>query len=99
MSISYKLEPYDINKLKRKEKRKAPHKYARRDVVSIIEEFMVSGYDCCRVCFCENDRKAHFECTILRRSVKTNGYDNSVKVVLRGEGVYLVKKDKWEEKK
>ena len=97
MSILYKLEPYDIKELKRKEKRTKPNGHVKRDVTAIVEEFLVSEHDCCRVCICDNDRKAHIECTILRRTVKLGGYDENIKVVLRGESVYLVKKSKWEE--
>ena len=97
MSVPYKLEPCDINEVKHIEYRKSSKGCIRRDINATIEDFITSGHDCCRVCIAEDDRKAHFECTVLRRSVKLFNYDN-VKVVLRGECVYLVKKDKWEEK-
>ena len=96
MSVPYRLEPHDIRELKTRAKRTTPNRHVNRDVIRIIEEFVESGYDCCRVCFCDTDRQAHIECTILRRSVKLGNYDN-VKVVLRKSEVYLVKKDKWEE--
>lgn len=96
MSVMYKLEPYDIEELKRRGKRKNKNRYVKRDVEAIVEEFAASEHDCCRVCLCDNDRKAHIECTILRRTVNIFNYDN-IKVVLRGEGVYLVKKSKWEQ--
>lgn len=95
MSVAYKLEPFDINTLKEIDKRKKPGKYIRRHVIEIIDEFVAGNYDCCKVCSCENDRKAHVEVTVLRRSVKSSGHNN-VKVVLRGNNVYLVKKDRWE---
>ena len=97
MSVLYKLEPHDIRELKTRAKRKKPNKHVHRDVISIIEEFVTNNYDCCRVCICDTDRKAHIETTILRRSVKSLNYENQVKVVLRGEEVYLVKKSRWEE--
>lgn len=96
MSVNYKLEPYDINKLKEMRVRKSSYNCTPRNGIGIIEEFVNSGTDCCRVCICDTDRKAHVECTILRRSVQIGNYSNTVRVVLRGEGVYLVKKDKWE---
>lgn len=96
MSVNYKLEPYDINELKRKAIRTVPYNCTPRNCIGIIEEFVNSGNDCCRVCTCDTDRKAHVECTILRRSVQIGNYSNTVRVVLRGENVYLVKKDKWE---
>lgn len=96
MSVPYKLEEYDINALRRQSTRKSTAKQVQRDIIGIIEEFIAGNYDCCRVCVCDNDRKAHFECTILRRTVKVHNYEN-VKVVLRGDKVYLVKKNKWEE--
>lgn len=91
MSVDFKLEPFDINELKNMDKRK-------RDIRSIIVEFAEGDYDCCRVCSCSyvNDRKSHFEVAILRRSVEMAGYEKEIKVLLRGESVYLVKKNKWE---
>lgn len=95
MSVPYKLKPFDINELKRQQTRRSTYKQVHRDVIGLIEEFITKNYDCCRVCICDGDRKAHFECTILRRTVKVHNYEN-VRVVLRGNKVYLVKKDKWE---
>lgn len=95
MSIAYKLEPYDINKLKQKKKRKNPNRYIKRDITAAVEEFVISEYDCCRIFNCDTAREAHIECTIIRRTVQLGNFDN-IKVVVRGEDVYLVKKDKWE---
>lgn len=95
MSVAYKLEPFDINELKNMENRRSSKYCTVRNVRGIIEEFVESEHDCCRVCFCDNDRKAHVEVTILRRSIKMAGYEREVKVVLRGECVYLVKRNKW----
>lgn len=98
MSVDFKLEPFDINELKNMDKRKSSRHAVRRDVLSIINEFAEGDYDCCRVFSCDNDRKAHIELTILRRSVEIAGYKKEIKVLLRGESVYLVKKNKWGEK-
>lgn len=96
MSVAFKLEPFDINELKNMKKRICSGRGVRRDVCSIIEEFAESEHDCCKVCSCDSDRKAHVEVTILRRSVEIAGYKKEIKVILRGEDVYLVKKNKWE---
>lgn len=42
-----------------------------------------------------DDRKAHIECTILRRSISSLGAN--VRVVLRGNNVFLVRKNVWDE--
>ena len=97
MSEVYKLEPYDIEELKNKPKRRIPHGVTPRDAIGLVEKFVGDGYICCKVCTCEDNRKAHIESTILRRSVKLRNYENTVKVVLRGNDVFLVKKSAWEE--
>lgn len=98
MSKDFKLEPFDIYELKHMDKRCMPKKNTyNRDVVGVLEEFLKSDYDCCKVISCDTDRKAHIECTILRRSISQQGFTNSIRAVLRGECVYLVKKSKWEE--
>ena len=93
---TYQLEPHDIHELKHREIRKSSKgNVHHRNVIGTIEEFAFSDYDCCKICTCDTNRKAHIECTILRRSVKLGDFTN-VKVVLRGEEVYLVKKSSWD---
>lgn len=98
MSVLLKLEPCDIKDVKNKKVRRDPvGRRTYRNVAGIIEEFIESGHDCCKVCFCDSGRMAHIEVTILRRSVQSCGCArNKIKVVLRGSEVYLVRKDKWE---
>lgn len=96
MSELYKLEPYDIEELKNKPRRIIHRGVTKRDTIGIVEKFVEDGYICCKVCTCEDNRKAHIENTILRRSVKLRNYENTVKVVLRGNDVFLVKKSAWE---
>lgn len=96
MSVQYKLEPCDINEIKNIQIRK-PSKYrSNRDNIGLINEFADSEYDCCKVCHCDDDRKAHIEVTILRRSIKSSGHYHSVRVIQRGDCVYLVKRNKWD---
>ena len=97
MSEAYELEPYDIEELKNKPKRRIHYGVTRRDAIGLVEKFVDDGYICCKVCTCDDNRKAHIESTILRRSVTLCNYENTVKVVLRGNDVFLVKKSAWEE--
>lgn len=91
-----KMEPYDISKLENIPRRKTGKYTVKDDCIGFIEKFVESGYDCCKVFTATDDRKAHIECTILRRSVNILGAN--VRVVLRGNKVFLVKKDLWNER-
>ena len=97
MDGQLKLEPYDIHELMRKHKRKRKSNKCihQRDCVGVIEEFLESDYDCCKVFTGVDGRKAHIEGTILRRSVKIIGAN--VRVIQRGNDVFLVRKDLWDE--
>lgn len=90
-----KLEPYDIMKLKNIPRRKSGKYTIKNDCIGFIEEFVESDYDCCKVFTGSDDRKAHIECTILRRSISSLGAN--VRVVLRGNNVFLVRKNVWDE--
>lgn len=94
MSVSYVLEPFDINLLKNMKTRRSSSGVSRRDVFGIIEEFIESGYDCCKVCACEDPTQAHIECTILSHSIE-RGKFRSVQAVRRGCLVFLVRKSCW----
>lgn len=94
MSITYSLVPFDINELKSMRTRRKPAGRDYRHVCELVDEFVEHNYECCRICTCDDNRKAHIESTILRRSVDFRGYKN-VRVVLRGNSVYLVKRDRW----
>lgn len=96
MNAQYKLEPCDINEVKSVLIRKAPKHRPNRDGIGLINEFADSDYDCCKVCHCGDNRKAHIEVTILRRSIKSSGHYHSVRVIQRGDCVYLVKRNKWD---
>lgn len=98
MSVPYKLEPYDIYKLKNDPIKKPRSKSITRNVVGVVEEFVNNNYDCCLVCECENGTQSHIEVTIINRVLKRENYIN-VKAVVRGSRVYLVKKSAWEAKK
>lgn len=95
MNGQLKMEPYDIMKLKNIPKRKSGKYAIQNDCIGFIEKFVESDYDCCKVFTGSDDRKAHIECTILRRSVSSLGAN--VRVVLRGNNVFLVRKDLWDE--
>lgn len=90
-----KMEPYDISKLENIPKRKTGKYTVKDDCIGFIEKFVESGYDCCKVFTGADNRKAHIECTILRRSV--NAIGANVRVVLRGNNVFLVRKNVWDE--
>lgn len=90
-----KLEPYDIMKLKNIPRRKIGKYTIKNDNIGFIEKFVESDYDCCKVFTGSDDRKAHIECTILRRSISSLGAN--VRVVLRGNNVFLVRKNVWDE--
>lgn len=90
-----KLEPYDIMKLKNMPRRKSGKYTIKNDNIGFIEKFVESDYDCCKVFTGSDDRKAHIECTILRRSISSLGAN--VRVVLRGNNVFLVRKNVWDE--
>lgn len=96
MSEALKLEPYDIYRLRDKAKQRKAEGYTQRDIIGLINSFIASGCDCCKVCSSDDEKKAFIECSILRRSIKSGDFMN-VKAVLRGEEVFLVKKDRWEE--
>ena len=93
MSTAYSLVPFDINELKSMKTRRKPSCSVYRHVCEIVDEFVEHNYECCRICTCDDARKAHIENTILRRSVNSRWYKN-VRVVLRGNSVYLVKRDR-----
>lgn len=96
MSADFKLVPFDIYELKTMKIRRDPGAgYTRRNIIKLIEEFVEMDCDCCKVYSCDVERKAHIECTILRRTVDYGGFDN-VKVILRGKNVFLVRKDRWD---
>lgn len=90
-----KMEPYDIMKLKNIPRRKSGKYTIQNDNIFFIEKFVESDYDCCKVFTGSDNRKAHIECTILRRSV--NAIGANVRVVLRGNNVFLVRKNVWDE--
>lgn len=90
-----KMEPYDIMKLKNIPRRKTGKYTVTNDCIGFIEKFVESDYDCCKVFTGSDDRKAHIECTILRRSISSLGAN--VRVVLRGNNVFLVRKNVWDE--
>ena len=95
MSADFKLVPFDIYELKTMKIRRAVTGYTPRNIIKLIEEFVEMDCDCCKVNSYDSNRKAHTECTILRRTVDYGGFDN-VKVILRGNSVYLVRKDRWD---
>ena len=96
MSADFKLIPFDICELKTmKIRRGAGTGYTPRNIIKLIEEFVEMDCDCCKVNSYDSNRKAHIECTILRRTVDYGGFDN-VKVILRGKNVFLVRKDRWD---
>lgn len=95
MDGQLKMEPYDIMELLHIPKRKDNKSISKRDCVTFIEQFVMSSNDCCKVFTGTDNRKAHIECTILRRSVKASGLN--VSVVLRGKDVFLVRKKLWDE--
>ena len=90
-----KMEPYDISKLENIPRRKTGKYTIKNDCIGFIEKFVESDYDCCKVFTGSDGRKAHIECTILRRSVSLSGAN--VRVVLRGNNVFLVRKNVWDE--
>lgn len=90
-----KMEPYDISKLENIPRRKTGKYTVKNDCIGFIEKFVESDYDCCKVFTGSDDRKAHIECTILRRSISSLGAN--VRVVLRGNNVFLVRKNVWDE--
>lgn len=95
MNGQLKMEPYDIMKLKNIPRKKSGKYAIKNDRIGFIEKFVESDYDCCKVFTGSDDRKAHIECTILRRSVSSLGAN--VRVVLRGNNVFLVRKNIWDE--
>lgn len=95
MDGQLKMEPYDIMKLKNIPKQKSCKGTIKNDHICFIEKFIESDYDCCKVFTGSDGRKAHIECTILRRSVSLSGAN--VRVVLRGNNVFLVRKNVWDE--
>lgn len=96
MRKDYVLEPFDIKELKNINTRKSNKKCSRRSVIKIVEEFAEMDQDCCKLHIYNTNREAFIECTIIRRSIELAGYNDKIKAVLRGDGLYLVKKDKWE---
>lgn len=98
-SIDYKLVEYDIHKLKNMKYRRSSKNHTNRNVIGIIAKFVDLNYDCCELCICDDRKTAHIEHTIVRRSVKLGGYDARVRVVLRGNKIFLVNKHKWDNMK
>lgn len=90
-----KMEPYDISKLENIPRRKTGKCTVKNDCIGFIEKFVESDYDCCKVFTAADNSKAHIECTILRRSINVIGAN--VRVVLRGNNVFLVRKNVWDE--
>lgn len=90
-----KLEPYDIEKLKRMPKKKAVKGYTKRDNKAIVEEFADSGYDCCRIYVCNDNMDAHVVSSNIRDTIRRCDYMNKIKVIIRHTEIFLVKKIAW----
>ena len=96
MSEVLKLEPYDIEKLWEMPLHKAKRGYTKRNFREIIEEFINSPCDCCKI-HAGNDYLTAYTIGInFRDSVRRFDYGNTVKVVQRDMEVFLVKKSAWE---
>ena len=97
MSVLYKLEKFDIYELKNMPTGKGiPTGSVKRNVAEMLEEFINGNHDCCKLCTCEDGRKAHIEYANLHTAM-TRAKLTNIRIVIRGCSVYLVKKDKWEE--
>lgn len=97
MSEAYKLEPYDIEKLKRMPKKKSVKGYTKRNIKAIVEEFADSNYDCCRIYVSKDNMDAHVVASNIRDAIRRCDYVNKIKVVIRHEEIFLVKKSAWED--
>ena len=91
-----KLEPYDVEKLKKRPKKKHIKGYVKRNTKAIVEEFADSEYDCCKVCTCKDNMEAHMDSANIRDAIKRCGYENKIKIVVRHTELFLVKKNAWE---
>ena len=96
MSETLKLETYDIYQLRDKVKQRKSEKSEKRNIVELIENFIDSECNCCRVCSCDDSKQALMESSGLRRTIRNEGFRNVI-TILRGTEVFLVKKDRWEE--
>ena len=92
-----KLEPYDIEKLKRMPKKKSVKGYTKRDNKAIVEEFSNSNYDCCRIYVSKDNMDAHVVSSNIRDAIRRCDYINIIKVIIRHEEIFLVKKSAWED--
>ena len=91
-----KLEPYDIRKLWEHPISRSDGGYKRRNFREVLEGFVNSQYDCCKIYSGDDYAKANIMAVSLRDSIKRFDYKNTVKVVARGTNVFLVKKRAWE---
>ena len=91
-----KLEPYDIRKLWGHPISRSDGGYKRRNFRKVLEDFVNSQHDCCKIYSGDDYAKANIMAVSLRDSIKRFDYKNTVKVVVRGNNVFLVKKRAWE---
>lgn len=91
-----KLEPYDIMQLWELPRSRAVGGHKRRNFREVIEEFVNSQHDCCKIYSAGDYAKANTITMNLRESIKRLDYKNTVIVVVRGTNVFLVKKSAWE---
>lgn len=91
-----KLEPYDIRKLWENPRSRSDGGYKRQNFRGILEDFVNSQHDCCKIYSGNDYAKANIMAVSLRDSIKRFDYKNTVMVVVRGNNVFLVKKRAWE---
>lgn len=91
-----KLEPYDIRKLWENPRSRSDGGYKRQNFRGILEVFVNSQHDCCKIYSGNDYAKANIMAVSLRDSIKRFDYKNTGMVVVRGNNVFLVKKRAWE---
>ena len=91
-----KLEPYDIMQLWEHPRSRSAGGYKRRNFSEVLEEFVNSQHDCCKMYSNDNCEKVNIVSRNFRDSIRRFDYKNTVKVVARGTDVFLVKKSAWE---
>ena len=61
--------------------------------IADIEEFIRSGEDCCEVILDPNEVPKNVQSSFLNAARRREYYDGLVQVILRGNKVYLVRKE------
>ena len=93
--MPYKIEPYNIYQLKSISPRRSTLGQAHCSIHAIINEFVSSGLECCRVYRGSDSYTSQNIVTGLNKALSALGRRNTIGVVRRGGDIFLVQKSKW----